>query len=285
VSDIGIIGNGFVGGAVAYGFRDQKPLIYDINPEVSTHSFEEVANCKYVFICLPTPMVCETGGEANTDIVEDCLEKLQYSREQVIMLKSTVPVGTTKKLAKKYCLRNLLHCPEFLTAANAKYDFVNADRTVIGSPYLREGIEEKYLEMARELFLKVFPNIPVYTMTSCESEMVKYTANCFLATKVGFFNMIFALGNKLGLDYNRVLEGVLSDPRIGKSHTAVPGPDGDYGFGGTCFPKDVNAMITTLQNNHISSYILESVWRDNMKFRTNWDWANNTSAVRANETR
>ena len=285
MSDIGIIGNGFVGGAVAYGFRDQKPLIYDINPEVSTHSFEEVANCKYVFICLPTPMVCETGGEANTDIVEDCLEKLQYSREQVIMLKSTVPVGTTKKLAKKYCLRNLLHCPEFLTAANAKYDFVNADRTVIGSPYLREGIEEKYLEMARELFLKVFPNIPVYTMTSCESEMVKYTANCFLATKVGFFNMIFALGNKLGLDYNRVLEGVLSDPRIGKSHTAVPGPDGDYGFGGTCFPKDVNAMITTLQNNHISSYILESVWNDNMKYRTNWDWANNTSAVRANETR
>jgi UDPglucose 6-dehydrogenase len=179
----------------------------------------------------------------------------------------------------------LVHCPEFLTAANAKYDFVNADRTVIGSPYLREGIEEKYSEMAKELFLKVFPDIPVYTMTSCESEMVKYTANCFLATKVGFFNMIFTLGNKLGLDYNRVLEGVLSDPRIGKSHTAVPGPDGDYGFGGTCFPKDVNAMITTLQNNHISSYILESVWRDNMKFRTNWDWANNTSAVRANETR
>ena len=285
MSNIGIIGNGFVGGAVAYGFRDQKPLIYDINPEVSTHSFEEVANCKYLFICLPTPMVCETGGEANTDIVEDCLEKLQYSREQVIMLKSTVPVGTTKKLAKKYRLRNLLHCPEFLTAANAKYDFVNADRTVIGSPHLREGIEEKYSEMAKELFLKVFPEIPVYTMTSCESEMVKYTANCFLATKVGFFNMIFTLGNKLGLDYNRVLEGVLSDPRIGKSHTAVPGPDGDYGFGGTCFPKDVNAMITTLQNNHISSYILESVWNDNMKYRTNWDWANNTSAVKANETR
>ena len=285
MSNIGIIGNGFVGGAVAYGFRDQKPLIYDINPEVSTHSFEEVANCKYLFICLPTPMVCETGGEANTDIVEDCLEKLQYSREQVIMLKSTVPVGTTKKLAKKYRLRNLLHCPEFLTAANAKYDFVNADRTVIGSPHLREDIEEKYSEMAKELFLKVFPDIPVYTMTSCESEMVKYTANCFLATKVGFFNMIFTLGNKLGLDYNRVLEGVLSDPRIGKSHTAVPGPDGDYGFGGTCFPKDVNAMITTLQNNHISSYILESVWNDNMKYRTNWDWANNTSAVKANETR
>ena len=282
---IGIIGNGFVGGAVAYGFRDQKPLIYDINPELSTHSFDEVANCKYLFICLPTPMVCETGGEANTDIVEECLEKLQHNREQVIMLKSTVPVGTTKNLAKKFNLKNLVHCPEFLTAANAKHDFVNADRTVIGSPYRIEGVEETYSEMAKELFKRVFPDIPVYTMTSCESEMVKYTANCFLATKVGFFNMIFMLGEKLGLNYNRVLAGVLSDPRIGKSHTAVPGPDGDYGFGGTCFPKDVNAMITTLQNNHISSYILESVWNDNMKYRTNWDWANNTSAVRANETR
>ena len=72
------------------------------------------------------------------------------------MLKSTVPVGTTKSLAKKFRLRNLVHCPEFFTAANAKYDFVNADRTVIGSPYFRDGIEEKYSEMAKELFLESF---------------------------------------------------------------------------------------------------------------------------------
>jgi UDPglucose 6-dehydrogenase len=156
---------------------------------------------------------------------------------------------------------------------------------VIGSPYLRDDIEEKYSEMAKELFLKVFPDIPVYTMTSCESEMVKYTANCFLATKVGFFNMIFMLGEKLGLDYNRVLTGVLSDPRVGNSHTSVPGPDGDFGFGGTCFPKDVNAMIKSLQDHGVSPSILESVWKDNMQYRNNWDWAKNESAVKANETR
>ena len=106
--DIGIIGNGFVGKAVAYGFRDQKPLIYDINPDASTHSFDEVANCKYLFICLPTPMVSETGGEANTSIVEECLERLYQNKDQVILLKSTVPVGTTKRLAKKFRLRNLV---------------------------------------------------------------------------------------------------------------------------------------------------------------------------------
>ena len=281
MSEVGIIGNGFVGGAVAHGFRDKHPLVYDINPEVSPNTFEEAANCKYLFICLPTPMVSETGGEANTSIVEDCLERLYQNKDQVIMLKSTVPIGTTKSLAKKYRLRNLIHCPEFLTAANAKYDFVNADRTVLGSPYYRDGIEEKYTKMAKELFLETFPDIPVYTMKSCESELVKYTANCFLASKVGFFNMVFMLGEKLGLEYDRVLKGVLSDPRIGRSHTRVPGPDGDYGFGGTCFPKDVNAMIQTLNDHGISSSILESVWQDNMSNRIRWDWAKNESAVKS----
>jgi UDPglucose 6-dehydrogenase len=284
--DIGIIGNGFVGGAVAFGFKEYEPLIYDINPEVSKNTFDEVANCKYLFVCLPTPRVSEIGGEANLCIVNDCLQRLSMkkNKDQVILLKSTVPVGVTKELAKTYNLKNLIHCPEFLTAANANHDFVNADRTIIGSPYFTDSEGLKYSEMAKELFLKVFPNIPVYTMSSCESEMVKYTANCFLATKVGFFNMIFMLGEKLGLDYDRVLSGVLSDPRVGASHTSVPGPDGDFGFGGTCFPKDVNAMIKTLDKHGISSSILESVWEDNMRYRSDWDWAKNESAVRANET-
>jgi UDPglucose 6-dehydrogenase len=280
VSDIGIIGNGFVGSAVAHGFSEKNPLIYDINPEASTHSFDEVSNCKHLFICLPTPMVSQFGGEANTSIVEECLQELDNNAKQVIILKSTVPVGTTKRLANKYRITNLVHCPEFLTAANAKYDFVNADRTVIGSPYFRDGKVEKYSEMAKELFEEVFPEIPVHTMSSCESELVKYTANCFLATKVGFFNMIYMLGEKMNLDYTRVLEGVLSDPRIGESHTKVPGPDGDFGFGGTCFPKDINALIKTLEKNGISPNILESVWEDNMNYRSNWDWAKNESAVK-----
>ena len=277
---LGIIGNGFVGSAVAHGFSEKNPLIYDINPEASTHSFDEVSNCKHLFICLPTPMVSQFGGEANTSIVEECLQELDNNAKQVIILKSTVPVGTTKRLANKYRITNLVHCPEFLTAANAKYDFVNADRTVIGSPYFRDGKVEKYSEMAKELFEEVFPEIPVHTMSSCESELVKYTANCFLATKVGFFNMIYMLGEKMNLDYTRVLEGVLSDPRIGESHTKVPGPDGDFGFGGTCFPKDINALIKTLEKNGISPNILESVWEDNMNYRSNWDWAKNESAVK-----
>lgn len=279
--EIGIIGNGFVGGAVAYGFKDKNPLVYDLKPELCKNTLDEVLGCKHIFVCLPTPMVEETGGEANLSIVENCLEKLSNhftkDSDQVLILKSTVPVGTTNKLAEKYDLRNLIHCPEFLTAANANYDFVNADRTVIGLP---DYVQEKYLDMVQKLFEDSFPDIPIYTMSSDESELVKYSANCFLATKVMFFNMIKILSEKLYLDYEKILNGVLSDPRISPSHTKVPGPDGDYGFGGTCFPKDVNALIKTLDDHGIPPSILDSVWEENMRYRENWDWAENNSAVK-----
>ena len=121
---------------MGYGFADKNPLVYDLKPELCKNTLEEVLNCKYIFVCLPTPMVEETGGEANLSIVENCLKEIgkYFLEDQVVILKSTVPVGTTNELAVKYDLKNLVHCPEFLTAANANQDFVNADRTVIGLP-------------------------------------------------------------------------------------------------------------------------------------------------------
>ena len=117
-------------------------------------------------------------------------------------------------------------------------------------------------------------------MTSDESECVKYFSNSFLAVKVIVFNEMKILCEALkNIDYDKVIEGVSSDIRIGKSHTTVPGPDGEYGFGGTCFPKDINALIATMKHNGISPLVLESVWEQNKKFRVNWDWAYNSSAV------
>jgi UDPglucose 6-dehydrogenase len=275
-NQIGIIGNGFVGGAVAYGFAHLNPLVYDISPEKSPNTLEEIMDCKYVFICLPTPMYDAGGGRANISTITNFISSVTFNKDQVLILKSTVPVGTTKILSEEYTLPNLVHCPEFLTAANANEDFVNADRTIVGGP---EG-QQCYTNMVADLFRKNFLDMPVYEMTSDESELVKYTANCFLATKVMFFNQIRLLVDENpNIDWDTLLLGVLADPRIGKSHTDVPGPDGEYGFGGTCFPKDINALIETMVENGIAPLLLNAVWEQNKIIRKNWDWADKSSAV------
>ena len=116
-------------------------------------------------------------------------------------------------------------------------------------------------------------------MTSNESEMVKYIANCFLATKVSFFNEVHQFAEAKDCDWNTVIAGVTSDHRIGNSHYNVPGPDGDYGFGGTCFPKDINSLIWQMENLSLNADILLSTWATNLRVREKQDWLDEPSAV------
>ena len=116
-------------------------------------------------------------------------------------------------------------------------------------------------------------------MNSKASELVKYSANTFLALKVSFFNMVFEFSHKNNINFDDVIEGVCSDSRIGYSHSNVPGPDGDYGYGGTCFPKDINAMIRMMDRFDVDSLLLKASWHYNKNRRKNWDWADNPSAV------
>lgn len=277
---ISVIGNGFVGGAVAYGFSQLQPKVYDVDPQRSQCSLKEALEQQYIFVCLPTPMISVEGGKANLSILQGFFESISNQTvDGIFIIKSTVPVGTTKKLQKAFPQFKFVHNPEFLTAANAKNDFVNADRTVIG------GDSTTALQSVLELYWSHFPNIPIHVMTSDESELVKYTANCFLAVKTMFFNEIKLLSETFEADYSKVIAGVTADKRIGASHTRVPGPDGDYGFGGTCFPKDINALIHTIdsmehnQEKGASSAILKAVWERNKQVRSNWDWSTSKSAV------
>jgi UDPglucose 6-dehydrogenase len=117
-------------------------------------------------------------------------------------------------------------------------------------------------------------------MDSNESEFVKYACNCFFATKVMYFNEIKLLADKMNLEWEIIMQGILSDGRISQSHANVPGHDGDNGFGGTCFPKDINAFIKTMENTGIEPMVMKSVWQQNKKVRKNWDWAKSESAVK-----
>jgi len=272
---IGIIGNGFVGNAVAKGFQGKvgDVKIYDIDKDKCTHGYVDTISSDYIFVCLPTPMIDMEGGRCNLSAIENFFKELPRIIEGTIVIKSTVPVGTTNLLIEKYPYLKIVHNPEFLTAINAEYDFVHADRHVVG------GKEDLTYGLKR-LYETCFPDIPVISMQSDESELVKYFSNCFLASKVMIFNeMKILCDNMPHTDYDSIIKAVISDSRIGESHTSVPGPDGEYGFGGTCFPKDVNALIHTMKEYGVEPLILESVWEQNKRYRLNWDWAENKSAV------
>jgi UDPglucose 6-dehydrogenase len=275
MSSIGVIGAGFVGGAIINAFKSSNLMVYDKNPKSSTHTLNDVLGQDFIFVCVPTPMKDKLGSECNLSIINECFSSISdIGSDAIFVIKSTVPIGTTEELQNQYPNLNIVHSPEFLTAKFANEDFLNADRHIVGYTNNQSiGIK------AVELFETNFPTIPCLMMHSKESESVKYIANCFFATKVSFFNEMYLLTQKLGLNWECVTEGVIADRRIGKSHYSVPGHDGDKGFGGTCFPKDINALIHIFKQHDLEPKVLEAAWSVNLDVREDMDWARASSAV------
>jgi len=235
--NVGIVGQGFVGTAVKEGLKDyHNVLAYDIDPSKSmTVSLEQVVNhSEILFVCLPTPM--RPSGECDIRILQDAMfsidniAALASGKKKIVVVKSTVPPGTTDSLNDSCQNIKVVFSPEFLTEANSFEDFKNQTRIIIGG----DGAKK-----VKQMFRKPFPNIPIVITRANTAEMVKYFINCFLSTKVTFANQMYDLCEASGIDYDKVCEYALLDQRIGGSHLAVPGPDGDRGYGGHCFPKDI----------------------------------------------
>ena len=258
---IGIVGNGFVGNAVYQNQRDKVECkVYDVDKNRSLNTLGEVILQDFIFVCLPTPM--RSGGECDLSILDNFFENLPEHIVGTFIIKSTVPVGTTKKYSERH---NVIHNPEFLTARNAIADFANSERNIVGGD----------MELCSEFvtfFDQHFSDIPSFITTSDESEAIKYFSNTFLAYKVAYFNKIYDLCQAVGMDYDTVCEGVTADSRIGKSHTKVPGIDNDRGFGGTCFPKDLNSLIVQMESHGVNADMLREVWKYNEQIRKVIDW-------------
>ena len=270
--NIGIIGQGFVGNAVYNKFKNYyNVLTFDLDKTLCNSSFEKInKDCKYIFVCLPTPM--NIDGSCYTGIVEDLLIKLdkhskEFPQSKIVVVKSTIPPGTTKKWNDKFDNLSVVFNPEFLTEANAIKDYENQNRIILGGP------KNETLQL-NSIFSKVFPTAKIINTNSTDAEMVKYTTNSFLAMKVSFANEIYQICKKVNADYDKVIQSTIQDDRLGTSHWKVPGPDGDFGYGGHCFPKDINALISVAINNNISPKMLIATDEKNKEVRSNKDWEN-----------
>ena len=243
---IGVVGQGFVGGSLSQVFAERGFLVYTYDkagvaiPDTAPReSLEEMVACvaekndvPIIFVCLPTPM--RKTGEADLSIVEGVLDQLaDLPGKRIAVVKSTIPPGSTEVWNATYNSSGLtvVFNPEFLTEANAVDDMRDQTRIVVGGP-------RPASTTVKNLFRQAFPDVKIIKTGSTEAEAVKYFTNCLLATKVSFANEMYQICNGLGIDYDKVLEYGLHDPRIGKTHLSVPGPDGSFGFGGHCVKGD-----------------------------------------------
>jgi len=322
---IAVIGNGFVGGSLTTVFAERgfDVYVYDKagnlveggqelcvkDPEGFTHwSYErpvrsaselavacegiELTNLKHAydvaqnfsgiyFVCLPTPM--KKDGSCDTSIVEGTLRELaSVPGERTAVVKSTVPPGSVERWNAEFAKDGLhvIFNPEFLREATALDDMRNQDRIIIGGP-------RPHVDRVRDLFRMVFPDVPIHKTASTIAELVKYTTNTFLATKVSFANELYqiveALQNKgMDVDYDRMVELARLDPRLGDSHWQVPGPmpadDGSgrllRGFAGSCFVKDLNELVHLAREVGVDPKVMVAAWEKNLEVRPERDWEN-----------
>tara|TARA_Y100000592_G_scaffold99828_1_gene177384 strand:+ start:6750 stop:7571 length:822 start_codon:yes stop_codon:yes gene_type:complete len=266
---ISIIGNGFVGNAIYQGLRNHYSItVYDIDETKSLNTFKESIKNEIIFICVPTPT--NKNGEFILDYVENVVKKIPEGK--ILIIKSTITPAAANKLVNMFPNQNLVFNPEFLTERTAVEDFKNQKRIVLGGA-------RSPMNKVEKMYKKVFPEAKVIKTDYKTACFIKYFCNCFFAAKVSLMNEFYQIAEAEGANWNVALDGLLSSEWVNPMHTQVPGPDGDYGFGGKCFPKDINAFIDYAENLDIDALGLKAAWNKNLEIRKNKNWLQIDGAV------
>jgi UDPglucose 6-dehydrogenase len=258
---IGIVGNGYVGSAVASSYPDSRIMISDPKyPDISVDISSLKKNCAAIFVCVPTPQ--SATGECDTSILEGVLKELKGFKG-IVIAKSTASPTVYRRLEKESKLK-LAHVPEFLTQARAKYDYVNPHKILVGcKKKLRDQVTEVLMNSAVN-----FDRINIEYCSIEEASYFKYMANCMLAMKVIVNNELYDLAKRLKLDWDTLTGIAKTDYRLGATHWAVPGPDGERGYGGACFPKDTAALKYIANQADVAVPMLSTAIDSNNQYRS-----------------
>jgi UDPglucose 6-dehydrogenase len=245
---IGIVGHGFVGKAVQYGFTHVYNEFFIADPIYGTSIKDFPRDLDVVFVCVPTPM--GDAGKIDSSILEETIYQLSINTQShtLIVIKSTV----TPDIISKVGYKNVVYNPEFLTERSAYSDFVTPEFHIFGG-------YDSDIERLRYLYenYSLCRPCPIFEMSFEEASLAKYAINSYLAMKVTFFNQLYDTANDIGVNFSKIVKAVAADSRIGESHTRVPGFDGKRGFGGACFPKDTAALVNFTDKMTIIENVIE----------------------------
>jgi UDPglucose 6-dehydrogenase len=266
---VGIIGLGFVGSAMGKSFNllGVNPIGFDKYKNGGIGTFEQVIQSHILFLCLPTPYDSTSHSYDKSAIYATCetLHKIGY--KGLVVIKSTIEIGTTEFLEKSWPLC-YIHNPEFLTARTAFEDFHNQTHIVLGRGSLVP--DESYNQLV-EFYSRLYPNAKISQCMAGESEAMKLFCNCFYSVKIQFFNELYLLCGKLEIDYSSVRDLMLSNNWINPMHTTVPGPDGQLSYGGLCFPKDTNALNELMKSLGTPNAVMDAVIQERNTMRSDHD--------------
>lgn len=257
---LGIVGYGVVGKGMFNLFKNRFPvLLYDLE---KYNSKEELDNCSLVIVCVPTNK--KDDGSCDISIVE---EVVSWIKSPLILIKSTVPPGTTEYLSKKYN-KKICFSPEYMGESSYFTPFWKYPdpKDASSHSFVIIGGEEKTASQIMNYFMKVMSVDTNFAICSSkEAELTKYMENCFFATKVTFCNEFYNIAKAFNIEYKKLRELWLLDPRINRMHTAVF--EDKKGFGGKCYPKDLSAIINASKLVGYEAEFLKEVEKTNERIK------------------
>lgn len=267
ITSASVIGNGTVGNAIFNCLKNKKITTFSYDIKNTINTFEQILTSDIMFICLPTPF-CSYKNEYNKNGLYSHLQLLiDYNYKGIILIKSTLEPGTTETLSQKYNLK-LFHNPEFLSAKTAIDDFTNQKHIIIGQV---SNVNKYDTQQIIDFYNCYFSNAKISVCNSTESESAKIFCNSFYSVKIQFFNELYFLSQKINCDFEIIRSLMLSNDWINPMHTQVPGPDGMFSYGGSCFPKDNLALIEFMKKNKSPHLVLEATKKERDTMRLSKD--------------